>query len=106
MEILFNPDITKQAQELIAFRKNTKIDCQAVYFKEAPVSHTLCQRHLVIHLYETLNFNYYVKEKPKVNKANKGIGITRKLVYMLPRNSLLTIFKAFFQPLLDYLGII
>ena len=30
---LFNPDISKQAQEVIAFRKNTKIDCQAILMK-------------------------------------------------------------------------
>lgn len=103
---LFNPDISKQAQEVIAFRKNTKIDCQAVYFNEAPVSHTPCQKHLGMHLHETRNFYYYVKKKPKVNKANKGIVITRKLADMFPRNSLLTIFKAFFQPLLECHGII
>ena len=49
-EMLFNPDITKQAQEVIFSRKNTKNDHPIVYFNEAPVVHTACQKHLGMHL--------------------------------------------------------
>ena len=39
-KMLFNPDINKQAQEVIFSRKNTKNDHPIVYFSEAPVAHT------------------------------------------------------------------
>ena len=65
MEILFNPDIIKRVQEIIGFWKNAKIDCQAVYFNEAPVAHTLCQNHLGIHLYERLILIIMLRRKQK-----------------------------------------
>ena len=61
-KMLFNPDITKQAQEVIFSRKNTKNDHPIVYFNEPPVAHTTCQKHLGMHLDEKLNFNHHIKE--------------------------------------------
>ena len=95
-KMLFNPDITKQAQEVIFSRKNTKTDHPIVFFNGAPVADTSCQKHLGMHLDEKLNFNTHIKEK--VAKANKGIGIIRKLAYVLPRESLITIYKSFVRP--------
>ena len=37
---------------------------------------------------------------------NKGISVIKKLRHSLPRKSLLTIYKAFLQPLIDYGDII
>ena len=62
-KMLFNPDITKQAQEVIFSRKHIKIDHPIVYFNEAPVAHTTCQKHLGMHLDEKLNFNHHLEEK-------------------------------------------
>ena len=70
-KMLFNPDVTKQAQEAIFTRKNIKNDHPIVYFNDAPVAHTTCQKHLGMHFDEKLNFNHHVKEK--IAKANKGI---------------------------------
>ena len=38
----------------------------------------------------------------KIYKENKGIGIIKHLRNFLPRNSLLTIYKSFIRPRLDY----
>ena len=103
-KMLFNPDITKQAQEVIFSRKNTKNDHPIVYFNEAPNAHTTCQKHLGMHLDEKWNFNHLVKEK--IAKANKGIGLICKLAHVLPRQSLITIYKLFIRPHLDYGDII
>ena len=103
-KMLFNPDITKQAQEVIFSRKNIKKDHPVVYFNEAPVAHTACQKHLGMHLDEKLNFNIHINEK--IAKANKGIGLIRKLAQILPRKSLIAIYKSFVRPHLDYGGII
>ena len=103
-KMLFNPDITKEAQEVIFSIKNTKDDHSIIYFNEALVAHTTCQKHLGMHLDEKLNFNHHVKEKTV--KANKSIRLIRKLAHVLPRHSLLTIYKSFIRPHLDYGDII
>ena len=53
---------------------------------------------------EKLNFNHHINEK--IAKANKGIGIICKLAYILPRQSLITTYKYFVLPHLDYGDII
>ena len=45
-KVIFNPDITKQAQEVTFSRKNTKTDHPIFFFNEATVAHTQCQKHL------------------------------------------------------------
>ena len=57
-----------------------------------------------MYLNEKLNFTHHVKEK--IALANKGIGLIRKLAHVLPRQSLLTIYKSFIRPHLDYGDII
>ena len=103
-KMLFNPDITKRAKEVIFSRKSTKTDHPTVFFNEAPVAHTPCQKHLGMHLDEKLNFQTHIKEKTA--KANKGIGIIRKLAKVLPVESLITIYKSFVRPHIDYGDII
>ena len=41
-----------------------------------------------------------------LNKVNKTIGLLRKLQNILPRSALLTIYKSFIRPHLDYGDII
>ena len=62
------------------------------------------QKHLGIHLDEKLNFIYHIKEK--IPKANKGIGVIKKLNNTLPRKALLTLYKPFVRSHLDYGDII
>ena len=57
-----------------------------------------------MHLDEKLNFNHHVKEKNV--KANKGIELIHKLAHVVPRQSLLTIYKSFIRHHLDYGDII
>ena len=55
-------------------------------------------------LYKTLNFDEHLKKvESKVNKTN---GFIRKLQNVLPRSALLTIYKSFIRPHLDYRDII
>ena len=103
-KMLFNPDVTKQAQEEIFSHKSNKTDHPVVYFNEAPITKASFQKHLGIYLDEKLNFNNHIKEK--IAKANNGIGITCKLSHLLPRESLTTIYKSFFRPHIDYGDII
>ena len=57
-----------------------------------------------MHLGEKLNFQTHIKEE--IAKANKGIGIIRKLAKVLPRESLITIYKSFVRPHIEYGDII
>ena len=51
-------------------------------------------------LYTKLNFQEHLKNV--LNKVNKTIGLLRKLQNILPRRPLLTIYKSFIRPHLDY----
>ena len=53
-----------------------------------------------MYLDKTQNFNLYIKEK--LLKAVKGIGIIDKLTKNFPSHSLVTIYKSFVRPQLDY----
>ena len=59
----FNPDITKQAQEVILSRKSKKTDHPTVYLNDAPVANTNFQKYLGMYLDEKLNFLQHIKEK-------------------------------------------
>ena len=96
----FNPDLSKQAQEVIFSRKTVKVSHPSITFNTVPVARTACQKHLGLHLDEKLNFHDHINAK--ILKANKRIGIIKRLSNTLPRNSLLTIYKSFIRPHLDY----
>ena len=64
----------------------------------------MSQKHLGTHLGEKLDFNARIKDK--ISKAYRGIGIIKKLQSKLPRNALLTIYKSFIRPHLDYVDIV
>ena len=53
-----------------------------------------------MYLDEKLNYNTHIKEK--LSKVYKGIGLLRNLTNKLPRQALVTIYKAFIRPHLDY----
>ena len=64
------------------------------------VARTVCQKHLGLYLDEKLGFYDHINAK--ISKANAGIGIIKALSNTLPRKSLLTIYKSFIRPHLDY----
>ena len=88
----FSPDPSKQAQEVIFSRKINKVNHPALLFNNSAVQQISSQKHLGIHLDEELSFKHHINEK--INKANKGIGIIRKLNNILPRSALLTIYHS------------
>ena len=97
----FNPDPSKQAQEVIFSRKHEKISHPSIYFNNNPIESVSSQKHLGIMILDTkLNFLEHIKNI--LTKVNKTIGLLRKLQNILPRRSLLTIFKSFVRPHLDY----
>ena len=96
----FNPDPSKQAQEVIFLRKINKVHHPPLLFNNSTIQQILSQKYLGIHLDEEFTFKYHINEK--INKANKGIGIIHKLNNILPHSVLLTIYHSFIRPHLDY----
>ena len=102
--MIFNPDLSKQAQEVIFSRKTNKISHPTTTFNTVSVACILCQKHLGLYLDEKLNFSHHMNVK--ISKANEGIGIIKMLSHILPRKSLITIYKSFIRPHLNYCDII
>ena len=58
------------------------------------------QKHLGLFLDEKLSFLEHIDEK--IKKVIVGVNLMRKLNLLLPRSSLLTVYKCFIRPHLDY----
>ena len=97
----FNPDRTKQAQEIFFSRKKNVTTHPLLFFNNSEIKLSSNQKHLELTLDSKLSFNEH-----KIHQANKGVGLLRKLQAFLPCNSLLTIYKSFIRPLLDYADVI
>ena len=96
----FNPDPAKQAQEVIFSRKKIKPNHPEIFFDNSPVFQSSSQKHLGMILDNKLNFLEHIQNV--TNKINKTIRLLRKLRHSLPRSALLTIYKSFIRPHLDY----
>ena len=100
----FNPEPLKQVQEVIFSGKITKTNHPTLIFNDNPAHQVALQRHLGMFFDCKLNFEEHLKTI--VNKINKTIGLIRKFQNFLSRKSLLTIYKSFIRPHLDYGDII
>ena len=100
----FNPDPSKQAQEVIFSCKIEKPNHPELISINILVNQTPYQKYLGMFLVDKLHFS--VDLKYITNKINKSIGLLHKLHFILPRQLLITIYKSFIQPYLDYGDII
>ena len=99
-KMCFNPDPSKQAQEVIFSRKSKRPTHPPLVFNNNNVSQTFSQKHLGVILDFKLTFEEYLNNV--LAKVNKAVGLLRKLLNLLPRTTLITIYKAFIRPHLDY----
>ena len=100
----FNPDPTKQAQEVIFSKKKNKPYHPDLIFNQTNVKRTSSHKHLGLLLDEKLNFKEHVKVL--IDKASKGISLIRKLRYQIPRHSLVSVYKFFIRSILEYADVI
>ena len=98
-KMLFNPDPKKPAHEVIFSRKKNEETHPSVFYDNIEVSRTDSQKHLGLVLDNKLTFKKHVKDK--LNKAYFGVGKIKRLRDILPRDSLVTIYKSFIRPHLD-----
>ena len=83
------PDSSKQAQEVIFFRKIKKPSHPVSIFNNIQVSQTPYQKHLGMFLDDKLNICKHLKYI--TNKVNKTPGLLCKFQMILPRQSIVTI---------------
>ena len=103
-KMIFNPDLSKQVQEVIFSRKIKKLLHPTLLFNNIPLNNSLFQKHLGLTLDIKLNFSEHIKSITK--KISKTMGLLRKFQQILPRSTLLTIYKTFVRYRLDYANII
>ena len=96
----FNPDPKKQTQEVIFSRKSKKTNHPHLSLSKSTVSLTTSQKHLGVILDSSLSFVQRLISAQI--KTNKTIDLLRKLQNTLPIQTLITIYKAFVKPHLDY----
>ena len=103
-KMLFNPDPNKQALEVCFSHKRRKNNYPAATFNNKEVKLATSQKHLGLILDSKLDFQEHIDNK--INKCNRIIGIMKRLLSVISRKNLLTIYKSFVRPHLDYADII
>ena len=99
-KMVFNPDITKQAIDVIFSVKNKKAVHPDLTMSGVPVARHDHTKHLGLYLDNALNFSNYVKEAILV--ALKGISLLKYLPKYVDRNVLNLYYKLYVRPHLDY----
>ena len=61
-KMLFNPDASKQAQEIVFSHKNIPSDNTDIYFNNMPLKNKNTQKHLGLHFDAKLNFSEHLNE--------------------------------------------
>ena len=93
-------DPAKQAHEVIFSRKTKEINHPPLVFNNNSVSQSSSRKHLGVILDSKLIFDEH--QKMISLKISKTLGLLRKLHNLLPRSALITIYKTFVRPYLDY----
>ena len=95
----FNPDPSKQGNEVILSRKSSTLPHSSLKFNNNDLSKCSHQKYLGIVLDSKLDFNIHIEQK--IKRCNKIIRFMGRLLILLPRKSLLTVYKSFVRPRLD-----
>ena len=99
-KIVFNPDITKQAKEVIFSCKDKKPAHPDLSFNGIPIARKPFTKHLGVYLDSRLNFSKHIKEQ--VATAMKGLSLLRFLSKFVNLNVLSLSYKMYIRPHLDY----
>ena len=92
----FSLDPSKEAQEVIFSRKSKRSTDPSLVFNNNNVYKTFSQKHLGVTLDFKLTFEEHLNNV--LAKVNKAVGLLRKLRNILPRTTLITIYKTFIPP--------
>ena len=75
-KMLFNPDPSKPAQEVLFSRKKKTQSHPELSLNNIPVERSSYQKHLGLILHEKLNFKQHIDNA--ISKINKGIAVIKK----------------------------
>ena len=95
---------SKQASYRSVLLKCDKGNYPALHFNITNAQVVDSQKHLGLVLDSKLTFNEHIESK--ITKCNKIIGLMKELSQFVSKKSLLTIYKSFVRPNLDYADII
>ena len=98
--MIFNSDPNKQVQEIIFSRKIKKASYAPLKFNNSSVKQVQFQKHFGVYLENKLDFREHLRNI--FEKVNRTIRLLRKLQNKIPRAPLVTIYKFFIRPDLDY----
>ena len=84
-KMLFNPDSSKPAQEMLFSRKKKIQVYRTISLNNVQVERVAYQKHPGILLDEKLNFKRHIDSA--ISKVNKGISVIKKLRHNLSRKS-------------------
>ena len=90
-KMIFNPNLNKKVQEVIYNRKVKKLLQPSLSFNGVPLKNSMFQKHLGLTLYEKLNFVEHTKNVTQ--KISKTMDLLRRFQPILPRSSLLGLYK-------------
>ena len=99
-KMVFNPDITKQAVEVIFSVKKKKPIHPELKFNDIPVAREDYAKHLGLYLDTRLNFSKHITEA--IRKATKGLSLMKYLSKYVSRKVLDLCYKLYVRPHLDY----
>ena len=95
-----NPELSKKAKKTVFSRKTKKLSHPTLVFNNNSVLQPSSQKHLGVTLDVKLTFVEHLNNV--LNKVDKTIDLLHKLQNLLSRSTLITIYKAFVRPHLDY----
>ena len=81
--MIFNPNLTKQAQEVIFRRKIKKLLHPTLLFNNIPLNNSMFQKYLGLTLNIKLNFSEHIKYTTQ--KISKNMVLLRKFQSILPK---------------------
>ena len=99
-DLKVNPDLKKQATELLFSCNKNSPNHPSLFFNESVVPKVKDQKHLGLTLDSKLSFKSHVNEK--IIKGKKDIGIIKYLSKFLPMKTLYQMYKALGRSHLDY----
>lgn len=103
-KMIFNPDATKQAVEMIFSRKRNAAEHSNIYLNSSEIMTFYVHKHLGLVLESKLTFTSHVNEK--LLRARKGLGILKSLNRFLSTKTLNHIYETYIRPHLDFCDVI
>ena len=100
----FNPDVNKQAVNVIFSCKRNKPAHPPIFFNDIIVKQLPKHKHLGLTLDSKLTFDKHIQES--ITKARKGIGVIRFMSKYLQRNVVDQLYKLYVRSHLDYCDVI